>query len=89
MKEVIEPEKKRARFSTLVEKTISTYSGDFVDADRNLKYIYFGSITIFFVQYFFVPILFYFGSKVKEIVAAIQMVISYSLNVRIFLKIYN
>ena len=59
VKEVIEPEIKRARFSTLVEKTISTYSVDFLDADRDLKYIYFGSITIFFFniflpQYYFI-----------------------------------
>ena len=89
VKEVIEPEIKRARFSTLVEKTISTYSVDFLDADRDMKYIYFGSITIFFFHFFFAPILFYFGSKLKEIVTAVQMVIFYSSNVRVFLKIYN
>ena len=59
VKEVIEPEIKRARFSTLVEETISTYPGGFLDADRDLKYIYFGSITIFFFniflpQYYFI-----------------------------------
>ena len=52
MKEVIEPEIKQARFSTLVEETISTYSGDFLDADRDLKYIYYGSITIFLFNIF-------------------------------------
>ena len=64
VKEVIEPEIKRARFSTLVEKTISTYSVDFLDADRDLKYIYFGSITIFF-SIFFCPniILFWLQSE--------------------------
>ena len=52
VKEVIEPEIKRARFSTLVEESISTYPGDFLDADRDLKYIYFGSITIFLFNIF-------------------------------------
>ena len=52
MKEVIEPEIKQARFSTLVEETISTYPGDFLDADRDLKYIYFGSISIFLFNIF-------------------------------------
>ena len=45
VKEVIEPEIKRARFSTIVEETISTNPDDFLDADRVLEYIYFGSGT--------------------------------------------
>ena len=45
VKEVIEPEIKRARFSTIVEETISTKPDDFLDTDRNLEYIYFGSDT--------------------------------------------
>ena len=43
--EVIEPEIKRARFSTIVEETISTNPDDFLHADRDLEYIYFGSDT--------------------------------------------
>ena len=45
VKEVIEPEVNRAKFSTKVEETISTNSDDFLDADRDLEYIYFGSDT--------------------------------------------
>ena len=40
-KEVIDPEIKRARFSTIVEETILTNPDDFLDADRDLVCIYF------------------------------------------------
>ena len=43
--EVIEPEIKQARFSTIVEETISTNPDDFLHADRDLEYINFGSDT--------------------------------------------
>ena len=66
VKEVIEPEIKRARFSTLVEKTISTYSGDFLDAVRDLKHIYFGSITIFWLNIFLPQYYFIFAPKWKR-----------------------
>ena len=45
VKEVIEPEIKRERFSTIVEETISTNPDGFLDADRDLEYICFGSDT--------------------------------------------
>ena len=45
VKEVIEPEIKRARFSTIVEEIISTNPDGFLDADRDLEYICFGSDT--------------------------------------------
>ena len=45
VKEVIDTEIKRARFSTIVEETISTNPDDFLHADRDLEYIYFGSDT--------------------------------------------
>ena len=44
-KEVKESEIKWARFSTIVEETISTKPGDFLHADRDLEYIYFCSNT--------------------------------------------
>ena len=45
VKEVLEPEIKQARFSTIVEETISTNPDDFMDAGRGLEYIYFGFDT--------------------------------------------
>ena len=45
VKDVIEPETKRARFSTIVEKTISTNPEDFLHADRDLDCIHVGSDT--------------------------------------------
>ena len=43
VKEVIESEIKWARFFTIVEETITTNPDDFLHADRDLEYIYFGS----------------------------------------------
>ena len=37
VKEVIEPEIKRARFSMIIEETISTNPDNFLDADRDLE----------------------------------------------------
>ena len=42
-KVIIEPEIKRARFSTIIEETISTNPNDFLDADRDFDNIHFGS----------------------------------------------
>ena len=41
VKEVIEPEIKPERFSTIVEETISTNPNGFLDPDRDLEYICF------------------------------------------------
>ena len=43
VKKVIEPEIKRARLSTIVQKTILKNPDDFLDADRDLEYLYFNS----------------------------------------------
>ena len=45
VKKVIEPEIKRARLSTIVQKTILIKPDDFLDADRDLEYLYFSSHT--------------------------------------------
>ena len=45
VKEVIQPEINQAEFSTIVQETISTSPDDFLDTDRELEYIYFGSDT--------------------------------------------
>ena len=45
VKEVIEPEIKRARFYTIIKETVSTNPDDFLDADSDLEHIYFGSDT--------------------------------------------
>ena len=45
VKEVIEHEIKRERFFTIIEETISANPDDFLDSDRDLEYIYFGSDT--------------------------------------------
>ena len=37
VKEVIEPEIKRARFSMITEETVSTNPDNFLDADRDLE----------------------------------------------------
>ena len=69
----MEPEIKQTRFSTIVEETISINPDDFLHADRNLEYTYFGLAPI---------------QKVKQIVTAIQMFL-YNLNVPIFPKNLN
>ena len=45
VKEAIQPEIQRAKFSIIVEEPISTKPDCFLDADRDLEYIYFGSDT--------------------------------------------
>ena len=45
VKDVIEPETKRAKFSTIVEETILTNPEDFLHADTDLDYIHVGSNT--------------------------------------------
>ena len=45
VKEVIEPEIKPARFSTIIEETISTNPDGLLGADKDLEYICLGSDT--------------------------------------------